>query len=167
MICIFTAPIQSGKTTSLINWSSGRNDVYGILTPVVMAGPNGEAGPGKRVFMNAHTKQQFPMEATKDETEVLPVGRFTFSKANFKKAIQIIRDAVNKEGWLVIDEIGPLELSGEGFAELLQEVLALRKEKLVIVVREGLAGQVKEKFGLDNISILEEDTISMLTGIDT
>lgn len=107
------------------------------------------------------------MEATKDETEVLPVGRFTFSKANFKKAIQIIRDAVNKEGWLVIDEIGPLELSGEGFAELLQEVLALRKEKLVIVVREGLAGQVKEKFGLDNISILEEDTISMLTGIDT
>jgi len=105
MICILTAPIQSGKTTSLINWSAVRNDLYGILTPVV---------GGKRVFMNAQTKEQFPMEATGEE-ETLAVGRFEFSKTGFDKAIQIIRDAMTKEGWLLIDEIGPLEIKGEGF----------------------------------------------------
>lgn len=36
---------------------------------------------------------------------------------------------MHKEGWLVIDEIGPLELSGEGFHDVLKEVLSNRSEK--------------------------------------
>jgi nucleoside-triphosphatase THEP1 len=152
MIIILTAPIQSGKTTSLINWSGERNDAHGILTPVVA---------GKRVFMNAQTKEQFPMEATGEE-ETLVVGRFVFSKAGFDKAIQIIRDAISKEGWLVVDEIGPLELKGQGFCEILKKVLAVRKENIVLIVREGMAEQVKKYFNIDeaeqvkNISALKK-----------
>ena len=138
MTFILTAPIQSGKTVSLISWSANRNDVNGIFTPVV---------GGKRVFMNAQTKEQFPMEATGEE-ETLVVGRFVFSKAGFDKAIQIIRNAIHKEGWLIIDEIGPLELKGEGFCDVLKEVLALRREKILLVVREGLAEQVKDHFSM-------------------
>jgi nucleoside-triphosphatase THEP1 len=146
MIYILSAPVQSGKTSSLINWSAARKDVYGILTPVIN---------GKRVFMNAQTKEQFPMEATGDE-ETLEVGRFVFSKAGFDKAIQIIREAVNKKGWLIIDEIGPLELRGEGFCEVLKEVLAQRNNKLLLVVREGLLEQVKEYFGISAATGINE-----------
>lgn len=142
MVYILSAPIRSGKTTSLVNWSAARKDVYGILTP--------EAN-GKRVFMNANTKEQFPMEA-RGEEETLVVGRFAFSKAGFEKAIQIIRDAVNKEGWLVIDEIGPLELKGEGFYEVLKDVLSMRQEKILLVVREGLTGEVKKIFALPHMN---------------
>jgi nucleoside-triphosphatase THEP1 len=148
MIFILTAPIQSGKTTSLISWSANRNDVHGILTPVVGA---------KRVFMNAQTKEQFPMEATGEEKTLL-VGRFAFSKAGFDKAIQIIRNAINKEGWLVIDEIGPLELNGEGFCAILKEALALRQEKILLVVREGIAEKVREFFNIHDIEILHDIT---------
>ena len=144
MIFILTAPIQSGKTTSLISWSANRNDVHGILTPVVGS---------KRVFMDAKTKEQFPMEATGEE-ETLVVGRFVFSKAGFDKAIQIIREAINKEGWLIIDEIGPLELRGEGFCNVLKDVLAVRKEKMILVVREGMTEQVKEYFGIDAVALI-------------
>jgi nucleoside-triphosphatase THEP1 len=136
MIHILTAPIQSGKTTSLVNWSEKRTDVYGILTPVI---------DGKRIFMNAKTKEQFPMEATGNE-ETLTVGRFIFSKTGFEKAKQIIRDAININDWLVIDEIGPMELRGDGFCDVLKEVLSIRKEKLLLVVREGMAGKVKDYF---------------------
>lgn len=139
MIYVFSAPIQSGKTTSLLNWSAARKDVYGILTPVVN---------GKRVFMDLQTKEQFPMEATGDEA-VLTIGRFVFSKKGFDKAIQIIRDGINKEGWLVIDEIGPLELRGEGFCEILKELLAARQEKILLVVREGMAEQVRDLFKIN------------------
>ena len=143
MIVILTAPIQSGKTTSLINWSGARNDVHGILTPVV---------GGKRIFMNAQTREQFPMETTGSSvplrTDIIAAGRFEFSKKEFEKAIQIIRDAFNKNGWLVIDEIGPLELRGEGFCDVLKEVLLVRKEKIVLVVREGMAEQVKKHFSI-------------------
>jgi len=141
MIFILTAPIQSGKTTSLINWSAERKDVHGIFTPVV---------GGKRIFMNAQTKEPFPMEAT-GEDETLVVGRFVFSKTGFDQAIQIIRDSITKKGWLVIDEVGPLELRGEGFSGVLKEMLMLRKEKILLVVREGMTDQVKETFLLTDV----------------
>jgi len=140
-IFILTAPIQTGKTTSLMTWSANRNDIYGILTPVIN---------GKRVFMNVQTKEQFPMEANESETDVLTVGRFTFSKNSFNKAIQIIREAINKDGWLIIDASDLMELRGEGFHDLLIEVMKERKEKVVLVIREGLAQQAINFFDLQN-----------------
>ena len=148
MIFILTAPIQSGKTTSLINWSAERNDVQGILTPVV---------EGKRVFMNARTKEQFPMEAVDDE-ETISTGRFHFSKTNFEKAIQVIRDAIHKDGWLIIDEIGPLELKGEGFCDVLKKVLLQRNDKLLLVVREGLVQQVAVYFKINEAKQIHDIT---------
>lgn len=144
MIYIFTAPIGSGKTTALQLWAKKSNEVHGILTPDVN---------GKRVFMNAHTKEQFPMEASADEKKI-SVGRFAFSKTNFEKANQIIRNAINKDGWLVIDEIGPLELRGEGFHDVLKEVLAERNNNILLVVREGLAEKVKEFFTITASAII-------------
>ena len=144
-VYILTAPVQTGKTTSLVNWSAKRNDVYGILTPIV---------DGKRVFMNAHTKEQFPMEAIEGEKEVLTVGRFIFSKRNFDKAIQIIREAIDKKKWLIIDEIGPLELQGRGFHDILREVLLKRKGNLLLVVREGLAEKVQQYFEIGKAVLL-------------
>lgn len=144
-IYIFTAAIQTGKTTSLVNWSNERNDAYGILTPVV---------DGKRVFLNANTKEQWPMEAN-DSEETVAVGRFVFSKAGFEKAIKTIRDGIDKEGWLVIDEIGPLELRGEGFYDIIKEVLTQRERKLIFVIREGLIEQAIKNFGVSNPLILK------------
>ncbi len=151
MIIILTAPIQSGKTTSLINWPAARDNIYGILTPVVN---------GKRVFMNAQTREQFPMEATGEEA-TLAVGRFLFSKNAFDKAVQIIRDAIPKEGWLVIDEIGPLEIRGEGFCDVLKEVLAQRKNKILLVVREGLTEKVQEHFAFVANEISSDSLLSL------
>jgi nucleoside-triphosphatase THEP1 len=147
-VYMLTAPIQTGKTTSLINWSKEINDVYGILTPVA---------DGKRVFMNANTKEQWPMEANGSE-ETVVVGRFIFSKAGFEKAIKEIRDGIAKEGWLIIDEIGPLELRGEGFSEILKEAVSQKKNKIILVVREGLAEQVVEVFGITDFFILQSIT---------
>ena len=79
---------------------------------------------------------------------ILTFGKFLFSKTNFEKAIQIIRNAIHKDGWLVIDEIGPLELRGEGFHDVLKEVLSQRPERILLMVREGLAERVKEHFNI-------------------
>ena len=141
-IYILTGPVQTGKTTNLIEWSSHQSNVFGVLTPVVN---------GKRVFQDAHTHEQFPMEATEREEETLLVGRFTFSKAGFDKAMHLIRNSISNEGWLIIDEIGPLELRGEGFAEVLKEVLAQRQHKILLVIREGLIEKINEYFDMTRI----------------
>lgn len=146
MIYILSAPIQSGKTTSLVQWTAERDDAFGILTPVENE---------KRFFMNSKTREQFPMEASGNE-ETLSVGRFVFSKAGFEKAIQIIRDAIHKHGWLVIDEIGPMELRGEGFCDVLKDVLSARKEKIILVVREGMEEKAIEYFGIQRAKTIKE-----------
>ena len=146
-IFILTGPIQTGKTTSLVKWSAKRKNVAGILTPVV---------DGKRVFMNAGTREQFRMEAETNEKELLVIGRFIFSKNNFDRAIAIIRDAADTEGWLVIDEIGPMELTGRGFCKVLKETLATRKEKILLVVREGMTGQVQEFFKINEPMVIRD-----------
>lgn len=147
LIYILTAPVQTGKTSSLLAWSANKNDVYGILTPVIN---------GKRVFINVHTKEEFPMEAADKETEVWTIGRFIFSKINFEKASRIIRESIHSKGWLVIDEIGPLELKGEGFCTVLKEVLQQRKEKIVLVIRdkEEMPAKLMNFFGISGAVII-------------
>ena len=110
------------------------------------------------MFMNAHTRQLFLMEAKEGETETLAVGRFVFSKTNFDKAIKIIRDVVHKQGWLVIDEIGPMELRGEGFSEVLKEVLAKRNHKTLLVVRDKdeMVEKVKVYFGISDAVVINQ-----------
>jgi nucleoside-triphosphatase THEP1 len=143
-IYILTAPVQSGKTTSLLQWCNGHSEVYGILTPVM---------GGKRVFMNVHTGEQFRMEAINEE-ESLSIGRFVFGKKNFDKASQVIRDTIHKPGWLIIDEIGPLELRDEGFAGVLKQVLEARTENILLVIRESLADKIKKHFRIESITVI-------------
>ena len=146
-VFILTAPIQSGKTTSLTEWIRNKTNVAGILTPVIN---------GKRVFQNIKTGEQFPMEAVPGESEVLAVGRFVFSRKNFNEAAEVIRNAINNPGWLVIDEIGPMELTGNGFSDILKEVLIRRNDKLLLVVRdkEDMAERVKQYFNLSNTVVI-------------
>jgi nucleoside-triphosphatase len=135
MIYILSTPIHSGKTTSLIEWCRDKK-VSGILTPV---------RNGKRVFLDISSGLEFAMEAD-DKEDFLEIGRFRFSKKGFEKAAGILIEAINKPGWLIIDEIGPLELRGEGFHDTLQTVLSRRRDDIILVVREGLTEQVMDHF---------------------
>ena len=137
-VYIFPGQKHAGKTSTLIEWKRDKDDVYGIFTPVVN---------NKRVFMNAATGEQFSMEAEVDEKDVFIIGKYRFSKKGFEKAINIIREGVkNESGWLIIDEIGPLELRGEGFHDVLIEIISTKTDelKLVLVVREELVQEVNE-----------------------
>lgn len=148
-VVILTNRVQTGKTTSLLRWSEGRKDVAGILTPVVN---------GKRVFMDVHTREQFAMEALETEVDVVSVGRFVFSKASFERAQSIILSGIGKRGYLVIDEVGPLELRGEGFFAVVKEALKKQESEqvIILVVREGLVDRVREFFGLKEIVIIHD-----------
>jgi nucleoside-triphosphatase THEP1 len=137
-IFLLTGEVHSGKTTAMLQWSQKRKDVYGILTPIVN---------GQRVFMNAHTSEIFPMEANENE-EMLTVGKYRFSIKAFQKANAVISSALKKEGWIILDEVGPLELRGDGFYEVLgaMAVSPTDHQKFVVVVRQAIVEEVKACF---------------------
>lgn len=149
-INILTGPIQTGKTTSLIQWIKNRTDVYGILTPVI---------EGKRCFMDAYSKEIFSMEAIPNEENIIKVGKYNFSKPAFDRAIQILQDASSQsQRWIIIDEIGMLELNGQGFDESLKKILNKTKNfvEIILVIRESLLGPVLLKYGIKRYSLFDE-----------
>lgn len=145
-IYILTGPVRSGKTTAIMNWLSLRNDAHGILSPDI----NGE-----RMFYNICTKEIFPMLAVENEKSVFEVGKYIFSKKNFDKACAIITDALDKEGWIVIDEIGPLELRKEGFAFVLGKIISSNRRSVLLVIRDNILSEVITTFQLDQPTILQ------------
>ena len=129
-IFILSGPIRSGKTTRLKEWVINKN-AGGILSPVV---------EGKRMFYDIQKGEYFPMEASMDEKDVLKVGRFIFSLKSFHRAEKIIVDAIEHSEWVVIDEIGPLELKGAGFCDVLKKILNDHQKdfNLLLVVRDSI-----------------------------
>ena len=106
--------------------------------------------------MDASTGEIFDMESSVSEQRVLHVGKYSFSQAGFEKATRIIENAMNKEGWLVIDEIGPLELEGNGFAPVLKRLLLKGHPRVLLVIRDKdeVAKRVIQEFGIEEYQII-------------
>jgi nucleoside-triphosphatase THEP1 len=104
--------------------------------------------PSGREFLDIYRNERFMMEAGGDDAEILQVGKYSFSKAGFERAKKVIREGFQGNDWLVIDEIGPLELKDGGFADVLKEALKLPGKNLLLVVRQGLVEDVVKKFGI-------------------
>ena len=142
-IIILTGEVQTGKTSFLQQFCDQRNKVAGILTPIV----NGE-----RMFYDISEKVFFKMEANEAE-EKLAVGKYLFSATAFKKANTILVNAGKHSDidYLIIDEIGPLELKQhKGLYESFTTILSSTfNYTLIIVVRQALVEETISVFGLN------------------
>jgi nucleoside-triphosphatase THEP1 len=150
-IIILTSGIKTGKTTLLQQFCKGNNDVAGILTPIINA---------KRVFYDIASDVFFYMEAQPNE-EPLIVGKYLFSKTAFVKAGMILLNADKNNGpkYLIIDEIGPLEIRlQEGFFNCLNKILGSPfNYTLILVVRKILVDEMIATFNLHNATVLNPE----------
>lgn len=135
-ICILSEPIRSGKTTALMQWVKQQTHVAGFLTP--------DADDLRKLYDLASQKiYDLQVPAAHDNT--VHIGHFDFDKAVFAHAQQLMRDALNNDpAWLVIDEIGRLELDRkEGLEPALSEVIRHYNAgkgtgRLLLVIRDYL-----------------------------
>lgn len=137
---ILTGPIQSGKTTELMDEFSGHLNIGGFFSPVLN---------GKRHFQHTESGVLVPMENPENDLDAMPVGRFQFSKSAFEKAKEWFWADLKSEykQMLIMDEIGPLELRDEGFADLISAWLndgSPSEKVLLAVVREDLPDKILE-----------------------
>lgn len=143
-IYIFSGKIRTGKTTRLFNWSKSRDNIDGILSPVK---------DGKRYLHHIKTGEEKLLEADEKPSgkNHIKIGRFIFNKETFEWGKEKLLSALSENpAWLIIDEVGPLELKGEGFEPVISRILsekkAIKNINILIVVREGLVDLLFEKF---------------------
>ena len=139
MIRILTGEIKTGKTTTLANWVKNKSNVGGILTPVKN---------GVRCFYSILDETYFAMQATENDKETLTIGKFVFSVSAFEEAsLQLQKCTTNANlKYLIIDEIGPLELIDNlGFYNLLITLLKMNRDwELILVVRLAMLQKMEE-----------------------
>lgn len=138
-IHILTAPIGCGKSTLLLNWLKSNPEIN----------TNG--------FISIHERQLNEMrkllllpELTEVpfESEIgeIQIGKFKFLSSAFRQGIDALKPSVSSST-VIIDEIGKLELLGQGFEPDLTLILEkLQCDTLIVVVRLSLISQVIQKY---------------------
>ncbi len=152
MIYILTGAIRSGKTTALLHWSKSRNDVDGLLCP--------DDANGKRYFLKLKNKTIFKLEAEAETEAIVTIGNFKFLRSAFNEANDylILEASKTEPKYLIIDEIGKLELKNEGLnvstKALISQFRSKNNTHLILVVRDYLLDAVLEHYGITECSIL-------------
>lgn len=153
-IFIYSRPVHSGKTTTLLNWCAHQQNLGGILMPDIN---------GSRKIMDLVTKEVFDIECPDPENSpehLTQVGRFYFYTAAFDRANSILLKLVIQDlNWLLIDEAGKLELSGKGFDPAIRKAIekfhdVQEKGNLLISVRDYLVEDVIGHYNITNYKII-------------
>lgn len=161
-IYILSGNIHSGKTTLLQNWLKTKENVSGFLSPDI---------DGKRHFLNIKTKKKKLLEVGNSN---LNIGKYYFDENVFQWAKEEIENQLfDKNEWLIIDEIGPLEIkSNKGFHHLIEKIIAHENidKKILFIVRDFLVQEFIEKYNIENAEVLpkkyfKNEKITPLHGI--
>ncbi len=154
MIYILTGGINSGKTSALSSWVAlwrrqGRV-VRGILAPARWI-------KGQKVsydIQDVLTGKHFLYASREPLENAESYGDFWFSREGLDFGENLLSSLGPETEICVVDEIGPLELAGRGWAASFRSLLSHPPQNLVVVVRESLVRDVTEAFSFPRVTIL-------------
>lgn len=146
-IFILTGPVHTGKTTRLMHWAASQNKIDGIFQPII---------DDKRFIYQIASRalKSLEVSASAKDEHTIKIGNYSFSKETFEWAQNILINCLKKNlDWLVIDEIGPLELEGNGLEPAVSSIINARENvsaKIVCVVREEILQKFIDHYKLQN-----------------
>ncbi|MBK7259960.1 MAG: hypothetical protein IPI01_19605 [Ignavibacteriae bacterium] len=95
-----------------------------------------------------HTKQRLPLCRIHGVSPGEFVGRFTFNGDGIAAGLAALTPGGERKGVVhFVDEVGPLEMKGMGWAPALRALLRDPSATVLLTVRPDLVGPVQEKFG--------------------
>jgi nucleoside-triphosphatase THEP1 len=157
MIYILTGPIRSYKTTTLLHWTQLRRDCGGVLSPDV---------DGLRCLYNVRERKYLPWQKEKKEKESdVEIGKFVFNRDSFDAAQHWLDEHLVDPNlrYVLLDEVGPLELNGKGWDGWLHRALMHPGEtSLILVVRENILDEVISHYALTDYTVVGKDYFEIL-----
>jgi nucleoside-triphosphatase THEP1 len=142
-ILILSGSIHSGKTTRLMRWATQKKNIDGIFQPVI---------DEKRFIYHIASRRLKKLE-TEESVGITTIGEYRFSNHTFDWAKKILLDCINKNlDWIVVDEIGPLELDGKALEPAVSKLISdknIMNAQILCVVREELIDKFIDHYQLD------------------
>lgn len=154
MIFILTGPVNSGKTTFLKRvieeLKRQKFKLDGFLSEAILENQEKigydllDLGSERIIpFIRKSGRQDWPR-----------IGPFFFIPEGLSWAKKIILRSREAE-ILVVDEIGPLELSGKGLWPVLEKVIFMRAQKVLLVLRRNILEDFFRMVGKIEIRIFD------------
>jgi nucleoside-triphosphatase len=163
MIYILTGDIRSGKTTALLHWIEGREDVDGLLCP--------DDKTGKRYFLKVKSKQEFKLEIESgndiEMDKIVVIGPFQFLKSAFEKANDYLKSISNNSSskFIIIDELGKLELKNKGLHDAASKLISNKTcntKHLILVVRSSHLNKIIERYKLSEYTLIRKEELNAI-----
>jgi nucleoside-triphosphatase THEP1 len=135
-IFLLSGPVHSGKTSRLMRWIAGRHGIDGILAPVI---------DGKRYLQHIGSGELKLLDicGLAESKHIESIATHRFDHEVFVWAQQALVSCMKQPlQWLLIDEIGPLELHGGGLepaaGHVIKHFLKVADVRILLVVRDSL-----------------------------
>ncbi len=169
-VVIITGAIGEGKTSfaaSVVSLLKGKGmPVSGLLSIGIQS-------KGKRTgfeLKSLSDNDSILLCSTNKNQSWLNFGRYSFNPEALQKGREIIVNASFQDEKIVlmIDEVGPLEINGHGWAEGIEKSLSAQNILHCWVVRRSLVQQIARKWNVGNIYIADigsetpEDVYSLI-----
>jgi nucleoside-triphosphatase THEP1 len=155
MFILLTGPVHEGKTTACWKAIPGIRaagfKVAGFVSPPLL---NAEGGKVGIEMMDLATGKHQTFARISEPGEATTVGIYRITSEGVEWARRVLAAALLANAdWVVVDEIGPLELQqGAGFAFALEPLAdPLRVPNAIVIVRETLCQTLAERLGRTDI----------------
>ncbi|WOT04599.1 ATP-binding cassette domain-containing protein [Shewanella youngdeokensis] len=163
-VLIVTGESGSGKTTALAeliaNCQQQGIPLKGMLCPGVMK-------DGRRFssdLVDIATNERCLFGQRTGELDPKTGTRFSFTNEGLSLGMQALdHNKVLPGDVCIVDEIGPMELSGQGFGRQIAPLMAVANSRHIWVVRPSLIEQVSRHWSLTNPEIIEADDPDIAT----
>lgn len=155
MVKIVTGRINSFKTTRLLNYYLENNKGDGFIAKKIM---NDSLVYGYNL-QRLSTGEEIPFVIrdiywNESSKIIYKLGPYCFYEEAFDYIDNIIDDFIKKGiNPVYLDEIGVLELNGQGFDKALKRLI-LANMDLCLVVRSDLLDKVCERYGFKEVEII-------------
>ncbi len=154
MIFILTGPVHSGKTTlvkNIVRELKRQNfKIGGFLSNTIL---KNEEIVGYDLF-DLREERTIPFIRRTGEKKWQKMGSFFFIPQGLAKAENIILQEKDVD-ILVVDEVGPLELSGKGFWLALKKVIFNPLNIYLLVIRTNILGDFLSMLGKREVKIFD------------
>jgi len=156
VIHILTGPVHSGKTTLLkkfiLELKRRRFKIDGFLSESLW--------DNQKIIgydlLDLREEKSCPFIRKAGEKEWDKIGPFYFIPETMGIAKHIIKRAQNSD-ICIVDEVGPLELSGKGLWPVLKETLLKSQPQYLFVVRISILEKFLFKISRDDVRVFETE----------
>lgn len=158
-IILITGQVHGGKTSFLIGLIDQLKSREFITGGFLCPGTFDAGVRSEFRLLNIRTGEEVPMASVTETKDWMKYRRFWFNPVAFNHGREWIRECLSREAEIIVlDEVGPMELGGSGWSELLDDLVKAPVPVQLWSVRESLLDEVMERWGIPGEQVIRIDT---------